>query len=169
MIPIFLQKNQNRHIIKSVRKFIDRFFKIKKNQKLNMTEQRKIEKFGVGNLYPDIHPPEFSFFKEKCINVALGYDDGFTFTPKFGNFKETEDIFDYLKKYLEDKEFEKLDIRFDTLKTCIYQINPETLKLGELLEYEGSDVEYFEWNKRTKSFDEVDSNSLSDEEEEYFH
>ena len=116
MIPISLQKNQNRHIIKSVRKFIDRFFKIKKNKNLNMTEQRKIEKFGVGNLYPDIHPPEFSFFKEKCIDVALGYDDGFTFTPKFGNFKETEDIFDYLKQYLEDKELEKLDIRFDTLK-----------------------------------------------------
>ena len=64
---------------------------------------------------------------------------------------------------------EKLDIRFDTLKTCIYQINPETLELGELLECEGSNVEYFEWNKQTKSFDEVDSNSLSDEEEEYFH
>ena len=142
MISIFHQKNQNLHIIKNSRRFIDRFFKIKKKQKnLNMTEQRKIEKFGVGNLYPDIHPPEFSFFKEKCINVALGYDDGFTFTPKFGNFKETEDIFDYLKKYLEDKELEKLDIRFDTLKTCIYQINPETLELGELLECEGSDVE----------------------------
>ena len=134
-----------------------------------MTEQRKIEKFGVGNLYPDVHPPEFSFFKKKCIDVALGYNDGFTFTPKFGDFKKTEDIFDYLKKYLEDKELEKLDIRFDTLKTCIYQINPETLELGELLECEGSDVEYFEWNNQTKSFDEVDSNSLSEEEEEYFH
>ena len=134
-----------------------------------MTEQRKIEKFGVGNLYPDIHPPEFSFFKEKCIDVALGYDDGFTFTPKFGDFKKTDNIFDYLKQYLEDKELEKLDIRFDTLKTCIYQINPETLELGELLECEGSNVEYFEWNNQTKSFDEVDSNSLSDEEEEYFH
>ena len=105
-----------------------------------MTEQRKIEKFGVGNLYPDIHPPEFSFFKKKCIDVAIGYNDGFTFTPKFGNFKETEDIFDYLKQYLEDNELEKLDIRFDTLKTCIYQINPETLELGELLECEGSDL-----------------------------
>ena len=52
-----------------------------------MTEQRKIEKFGVGNLYPDINPPEFSFFKKKCIDVAIGYDDGFTFTPKFGDFK----------------------------------------------------------------------------------
>ena len=34
MIPISLQKNQNRHIIKSVRKFIDRFFKIKKKVKI---------------------------------------------------------------------------------------------------------------------------------------
>ena len=69
-----------------------------------MNEQRKIEKFGVGNFYPDSHPPEFSFFKKKCIDVALGYDDGFTFTPKFGEFKKTEDIFDYLRQYLENKE-----------------------------------------------------------------
>ena len=27
----------------------------KKSKKLNMTEQREIEKFGVGILYPDIH------------------------------------------------------------------------------------------------------------------
>ena len=105
-----------------------------------MTEHRKIEKFGVGNLFPDSHPPEFSFFKKKCIDVALGYDDGFTFTPKFGDFKETEDVFDYLEQYLEGKELEKLDIRFDTLKTCTYQINPETLELGELLEWEGGDL-----------------------------
>ena len=137
-----------------------------------MTEQKKIEKFGVGNLYPESHPPEFSFFKKKCIDVKVGYDDGFTFTPKFGDFTEAEDIFDYLRQYLEEKELgelEKLDIRFDTLKTCIYQINPDTLELGDLLEIEGSDVEYFEWNNQTKSFEEVDSNSLSDEEEEYFH
>ena len=33
MIPITPQKNQNHHIIKSIRKFIDRFFKIKKIKK----------------------------------------------------------------------------------------------------------------------------------------
>ena len=37
-----------------------------------MTEQREIEKFGVGNLFPDSHPPEFSFFNKKRIDVALG-------------------------------------------------------------------------------------------------
>ena len=78
MIPISLQKNQNRHIIKSVRKLLTGSLKLKKSKNLSMTKQRKIEKFGVGNLYPDINPPEFSFFKEKCIDVALGYDDGFT-------------------------------------------------------------------------------------------
>ena len=55
-------------------------------------------------------------------------------------------------------------------KLFIKGFNRSPLKeLGELLECEGSDVEYFEWNKQTKSFDEVESNSLSDEEEEYFH
>ena len=38
----------------------------------NVTEQREIEKFGVGNLFPDSHPPEFSFFNKKRIDVALG-------------------------------------------------------------------------------------------------
>ena len=33
MIPIFPQKNQNHRIIKNTRKFIDRFFKIKKIKK----------------------------------------------------------------------------------------------------------------------------------------
>ena len=49
---------------------IDRFFKIKKSINLNVTEQRKIEKFGVGNLFPDSHPPEFSFFKKKMYRCS---------------------------------------------------------------------------------------------------
>ena len=134
-----------------------------------MTELRKIEKFGIGNLYPDSHPPKFAFFKKECIDVELGNKDRFTFTPKFGYFKENEDVFDYLEQYIESNELEKLDIRFDTLRTCVYQINPETLELGELLECQRSNVLYFVWNNQNKSFDEVDSNSLSDEEEEYFH
>ena len=40
-----------------------------------MTEVTKIEKFGVGNLYPDSNPPEFSFFKRTACNVELD-DDG---------------------------------------------------------------------------------------------
>ena len=36
-----------------------------------MTEQRKIEKFGVGIFNPDSHPPEFSFFKKKCISKVM--------------------------------------------------------------------------------------------------
>ena len=49
------------------------------------------------------------------------------------------------KEYILDiciQDGEKLDSRFDTLKTCIYQINPETLELGELLECEGSCLLY---------------------------
>ena len=58
-----------------------------------------------------------------------------------------------------------MDIRFDSQRVCIYEINPETLELGEFIEGEGSDVEYYVWNNEAKSFDEVDSNSLSDEDE----
>ena len=126
---------------------------------------RKIEKFGVANLYPDNQPPIISFFKRVAIEVELDNGDDFTFTPFFGDFKGTDDIFGYLKKNVEEKKLEKLDIRFDSQRVCIYEINPETLELGEFIEGEGSDVEYYVWNNEAKSFDEVVSNSLSDEDE----
>ena len=126
---------------------------------------RKIEQFGVANLYPDNQPPIISFFKRVAIEVELDNGDDFTFTPFFGDFKGTDDIFGYLKKYVEEKNLEKLDIRLDSQRVCIYEINPETLELGEFIEGEGSDVEYYVWNNETKNFDEVDSNSLTDEDE----
>ena len=64
---------------------------------------RKIEKFGVGNLYPDRNPPEFHFFSS-CIDVEMSNGDGFTFTPFFNEFKDTDDIDKYLEKYIEDKK-----------------------------------------------------------------
>ena len=48
-----------------------------------MSEERKIEKFGVANLYPDANPPRVSFFKRVAIEVELGTGDDFTFTPIF--------------------------------------------------------------------------------------
>ena len=36
MIPITPKKNQNHHIIKSIRKFIDRFFKINNKVKIQI-------------------------------------------------------------------------------------------------------------------------------------
>ena len=42
---------------------------------------RKIEQFGVANLYPDNQPPIISFFKGVAIEVELDNGDDFTFTP----------------------------------------------------------------------------------------
>ena len=131
-----------------------------------MTEERKIEKFGVANLYPDANPPQVSFFKRVAIEVELGTGDDFTFTPFFGEFKGTDDIFGYLKKYVEDKKLEKLSVRMDSMRTCIYEIDPETLELGDFLEGDGDDVEYYQWNNQTKKFDEVDDDEEEDEDED---
>ena len=130
-----------------------------------MTEERKIEKFGVGNLYPDRNPPEFHFFSS-CIDVEMSDGDGFTFTPFFNEFKDTNDLDKYLEKYIEDKKLEKLDVRMEHLKWCSYYINTETLELEDFIEGDCNYVSYWVWNNDTKKLDEVDTNSLNDEDED---
>ena len=129
---------------------------------------KKIEKFGVGNLYPDRNPPEFHFFRSECIEVDMSDGDGFTFTPFFNEFKDTNDLDKYLEKYIEDKKLEKLDIRMEHLKQCSYYINPETLELEDFIEGDCNYVSYWVWNNETKKLDEVDTNSLNeDDDDEY--
>ena len=130
-----------------------------------MTEERKIEKFGVGNLYPDRNPPEFHFFSS-CIDVEMSDGDGFTFTPFFNEFKDTDDIDKYLEKYIEDKKVEKLDVRMDFMTWSHYYINPETLELEDFIEGDTNYVSYWVWNNEPKKLDEVDTNSLNDEDED---
>ena len=130
-----------------------------------MTEERKIEKFGVGNLYPDRNPPEFHFFSS-CIDVEMSNGDGFTFTPFFNEFKDTDDVDKYLEKYIEDKKLEKLDVSMDFMTWSSYYINPETLELEDVIEGDTNYVSYWVWNNETKKLDEVDTNSLSDEDED---
>ena len=132
-----------------------------------MSDERKIEKFGVGNLYPDRNPPEFHFFRSECIEVEMSDGDGFTFTPFFNEFKDTNDLDKYLEKYIEDKKLEKLDIRMEHLKQCSYYINPETLELEDFIEGDCNYVSYWVWNNETKKLDEVDTNSLNEDEDEY--
>ena len=131
-----------------------------------MTEERKIEKFGVGNLYPDRNPPEFHFFRSECIEVDMSDGDGFTFTPFFNEFKDADDIGKYLDKYIEDKKVEKLDIRMDFMTWSSYYINPETLELEDFIEGDTNYVSYWVWNNETKKLDEVDTNSLNDEDDD---
>ena len=131
-----------------------------------MTEERKIEKFGVGNLYPDRNPPEFHFFRSECIEVEMSDGDGFTFTPFFNEFKDTDDIDKYLEKYIEDKKVEKLDVRMDFMTWSHYYINPETLELEDFIEGDYNFVSYWVWIYETIKLDVVDTYSLSDEVED---
>ena len=124
---------------------------------------KKIEKYGVANLFPDSNPPEISFHKRFAADVDFG-NDSFTFTPKFGDFKEFDDVFVYLTKYIEDNKLEKLHVEIDWLRTCIYEIDPETLEIGEFVKSEGSVFEIYEWNNKTKDFDEVDEEEEKDDE-----
>ena len=130
-----------------------------------MSEERKIEKFGVGNLYPDRNPPEFHFFSS-CIDVEMSDGDGFTFTPFFNEFKDTDDLDKYLDKYIEDKKVEKLDVKYEFMSWSHYYINPETLELEDFIEGDTNYVSYWVWNNETKKLDEVDTNSLNDEDED---
>ena len=92
--------------------------------------------------------------------------DGFTFTPFFNEFKDTDDIDKYLEKYIEDKKLEKLDVRMDFMTWSSYYINPETLELEDFIEGDTNYVSYWVWNNETKKLDEVDTNSLNDEDED---
>ena len=112
---------------------------------------KKIEKFGVGNLYLDKNPPEFHFFRSECIEVDMSDGDGFTFTPFFNEFKDTNDLDKYLEKYIEDKKLEKLDVRMEHLKWCSYYINPETLELEDFIEGDCNYVSYWVWITRLKN------------------
>ena len=120
-----------------------------------MINPRKIDKFGVATLFPDATPkPIISFHERFAVHVILP-NDFLTFTPKFGDFKEFDDVFDFLRKYVEDKELEKLDVELQRLSTCIFEINPKTLEMGEFIEDSGSGIESYVWNNLTKKFDEV--------------
>ena len=92
--------------------------------------------------------------------------DGFTFTPFFNEFKDTNDLDKYLDKYIEDKKVEKLDVKLEHLKWCSYYINPETLELEDFIEGDYNYVSYWVWNNETKKLDEVDTNSLNDEDDD---
>mgnify|MGYP003141149930 CR=1 FL=1 len=129
-----------------------------------MDESGVINIKGVGYFYPV--SKEFVFYRSECIEVELGngVDDSFVYTPKFNEFEEVDDIFEYLTKYVEDRKLEKLDVCMCNLKTCIYSMNPETYELGEYLYGDINCVDYWVWNNETKKFDEVDSNSLTDED-----
>tara|TARA_B100000287_G_scaffold61371_1_gene53600 strand:- start:1343 stop:1708 length:366 start_codon:yes stop_codon:yes gene_type:complete len=113
---------------------------------------------GEGFMYPD--EKKYCFWKRSAADVEIG-DDFFTFTPGFGEFKETDDLWEYLKKYVIDNKLEYPDLNIEWLRHCHYEINPDTLELGEFLESSGIDYECYEWNPETQEFDERE-----DEEEE---
>ena len=47
-----------------------------------------------------------------------------------------------------------------------YYINPETLELEDFIEGDYNYVSYGVWNNETKTVDEVDTNSLNEDEDE---
>ena len=113
---------------------------------------------GEGFFYPD--EKKYCFMKRSAADVEI---DGefFTFTPGFGEFKKVDDLWEYLKKYVIDKKLNCPDLNIEWLRSCIYEMNPETKELGEFIESSGIDYECYEWNPETKEFDE-----RPDEEEE---
>ena len=113
---------------------------------------------GEGFFYPD--EKKYCFMKRSAADVEIG-DDFFTFTPGFGEFKEVDDLWEYLEKYVIEKKLVCPDLNIEWLRHCHYEMDPETKELGEFLESSGIDYECYEWNPDTKEFDE-----RADEEDE---
>ena len=51
------------------------------------------------------------------------------------------------------------------MKWCSYYINPETLELEDFIEGDYNYVSYGVWNNETKTVDEVDTNSLNEDDD----
>ena len=118
---------------------------------------------GEGFMYLD--EKKYCFWKRSAADVDITDEKGgnaFTYTPGFGDFKEI-DLDQYLIKYVKDNDLKWCDVNIDWCRHCHYEINPETLELGEFLESSGCEGEYLEWNPETQEFTERDD---EDEEEE---
>ena len=70
-------------------------------------------------------------------------EDWLEFTPGFGDCKEFNDIEDFMVAYCKKENITEAYFRIEWLRHCIYEINPETLELGEFLESSGIDGDYY--------------------------
>ncbi len=104
------------------------------------------------------------FHKRSAADVTISDEwggDFFTFTPGFGDFKDIYDLDEYLERYVKDRELKWADIDIEWQRHCIYEINPETLELGEFVEGSGIEGQCLEWNGET--FEEREEEEDDDE------
>ena len=88
-------------------------------------------------------------------------EDWLDFTPGFGDCKDCNDIEEFIVEYCKKENIKEAYFRIEWLRHCIYQINSETLELGEFLESSGIDGDYFSCIDG-----EIDYPDLLDEEDD---
>ena len=88
-------------------------------------------------------------------------EDWLDFTPGFGDCKECNDIEDFIIEYCKKEKIKEAYFTVTWQRHCIYEINSETLELGQFLESSGIDGDYFSCIDG-----EIDYCDLLDEEEE---
>ena len=70
-------------------------------------------------------------------------EDWLDFTPGFGACKDCNDIEEFIVEYCKKEKIKEAYFSVTWQRHCIYEINPETLELGEFLESSGIDGDYF--------------------------
>ena len=70
-------------------------------------------------------------------------EDWLDFTPGFGDCKNCNDIEEFIVEYCKKEKIEEAYFSVTWQRHCIYEINPETLELGEFLESSGIDGDYY--------------------------
>jgi len=88
-------------------------------------------------------------------------EDWLDFTPGFGDCKNCNDIEEFIIEYCKKEKIKEAYFTVTWQRHCIYEINPETLELGQFLESSGIDGDYFSCIDG-----EIDYCDLLDEEEE---
>ena len=70
-------------------------------------------------------------------------EDWLDFTPGFGACKDCNDIEEFIVEYCKKEKIKEAYFSVTWQRHCIYEINPETLELGEFLESSGIDGDYY--------------------------
>ena len=132
-------------------------------------EEKNMREYACCNLW--IKEKVLSFNKYEGVAVEIfnkEITEYFTFTPQFGRFEGFTDIFNYVEFWLKENEilFTSVDVSVCELSALIFNIDLNTMKLGEEIErISGSECFTYKYKEEEKVFfdQDKDKNVISKE------
>ena len=147
-------------------------------------EEKNMRKYACSNLWIKEKILSYNKFEGAAIEIFNNeVTEYFTFTPQFGRFEGFIDIFNYVEFWLTENEIllTEVDVNVCELSALIYEIDLETMKLGEeKVRISGSACFTYRYREEEKAFFDKDIGhefilkewgwyEVSDEDEEDFY